>query len=51
MLIFPGIKLSFLENLLAHEYFGLDLELVWGIVTENIPILKTDINRILEYLQ
>lgn len=43
----PWEKIISFRNLLAHEYFGLDLELVWGIVNENMPGLKTEIVDIL----
>ncbi|HEY8689173.1 MAG TPA: DUF86 domain-containing protein [Chitinophagaceae bacterium] len=44
----PWEKIISFRNLLAHEYFGLDLELIWGIINENIPQLKIDIQRILK---
>lgn len=27
------------RNLLVHEYFGIDLEIVWSVVKENLPEL------------
>jgi uncharacterized protein with HEPN domain len=42
----PWQKIISFRNFLAHEYFGLDLELVWGIVAENLPQLKKDIQKI-----
>jgi uncharacterized protein with HEPN domain len=44
----PWEKIISFRNLLAHEYFGLDLELVWGIIIENIPALKIEIYNILD---
>ncbi len=35
------------RNLLVHEYFRIDLELVWQIVAQEIPKLKQQINSIL----
>ncbi|NMG61078.1 DUF86 domain-containing protein [Geitlerinema sp. P-1104] len=35
------------RNLLVHEYFRIDLQIVWAIVEHQIPILKSQINTIL----
>ncbi len=35
------------RNKLIHNYFGLDLDLVWGIVKNDIPPLKKQINEML----
>ncbi len=35
------------RNLLVHEYFRIDLELVWRIVENQLPELKTQITAIL----
>jgi len=35
------------RNLLVHEYFRVDLEIVWFIVEQEIPILDLQINEIL----
>jgi len=39
------------RNFLAHEYFGIDLELVWDIVSNKIPFLKILINKILDEVE
>jgi uncharacterized protein with HEPN domain len=43
----PWPKIISFRNFPAHEYFGIDLELVWDIVTNNIPVLKNEIEKIL----
>ena len=37
-----------LRNRIVHEYFGVDLEIVWRIVKQEIPGLKEKIKWILE---
>lgn len=47
---YPGIdwrKIVAFRNFLAHEYFGIDLELVWGITQNNIFELKVYVQKIL----
>jgi uncharacterized protein with HEPN domain len=34
---------------LIHDYFGVDYELVWDIVTSKIPVLKKQIDNILHH--
>ncbi|MGL4621983.1 MAG: HepT-like ribonuclease domain-containing protein [Chroococcidiopsis sp.] len=36
------------RNLLVHEYFRVDLNLIWQIVEQELPALKHQINNILE---
>ncbi len=35
------------RNLLIHEYFGVDLEIVWKIVQDDLPVLINAVNEIL----
>ncbi|MEM7590430.1 MAG: HepT-like ribonuclease domain-containing protein, partial [Cyanobacteria bacterium P01_A01_bin.83] len=35
------------RNLLVHEYFRVDLQVIWQIIEQEIPILKQQINLIL----
>ena len=35
------------RNLLVHEYFGIDLEMVWQVIEEDLPLLMKAINKIL----
>ncbi len=39
-----------LRNLLVHEYFGIDEEIVWGIIKKDLPKLQEDIKQILEQI-
>lgn len=42
----PWKKIIGLRNRIAHEYFGIDLKLVWKIVREELPALKPFIQKI-----
>ena len=33
---------------LIHEYFGVDYDIVWDVVTNEIPLLARHVERILE---
>jgi len=39
--------ISGFRNILVHDYLGLDLERIWGIVERRLPFLKADIERML----
>ena len=53
----PELKLKFSEiewaqivgmrNVFTHEYFGIDSDLVWEIIKNDIPDLKTKIESVL----
>ena len=36
------------RNLLVHEYFRVDLQIVWQILEQEIPTLKLQIDKILQ---
>ena len=39
-----------MRDVLIHGYFGVDLELTWGVVERELPRLKTQITAILKQL-
>jgi len=34
------------RNLLSHEYFGVDLEIVWKIIEDDLPVLMDAVMEI-----
>ncbi len=41
-------KIADLRNILAHEYFGIDYEIMWEIIKDKLPDLQKGIKTILE---
>ena len=37
-----------LRNLLIHEYFGVDISIVWQVIKKDIPQLKKNIQKIFD---
>lgn len=35
------------RNVLAHDYLGIDIDRIWGIVKEDVPVLKQAVERML----
>lgn len=40
-----------MRNVFAHEYFGIDASLVWEIIKNDLPTLKSKINLVLKSLE
>lgn len=44
----PWREIAAFRNVVVHDYLSLDLDLVWQIVTDRIPELRRQIERIVE---
>jgi len=44
----PWHRMSGLRNVLAHEYFGIDLNIIWKIAKENLPEVIPLLKKILK---
>jgi len=44
----PWSQIIGMRNRIVHAYFNVDLEITWGIVTMDLPILKEYLITLLE---
>ena len=42
----PWVLIKGMRNRLIHEYFGTDLQLVWDVIKDELPGLKTDLQNL-----
>jgi hypothetical protein len=36
------------QNVIVHEYFGIDLDVVWNVIEINLPSLRKRVQEILD---
>ena len=46
----PWLEVRDMRNLLAHEYFGVDLETLWKTVADDLPDLLLQVEELLRKL-
>ena len=44
----PWPKMVGMRNVLVHNYFNIDLDIVWQVVEKELPSLKETLNRLIE---
>ncbi|MDT8431007.1 MAG: DUF86 domain-containing protein [Bacteroidales bacterium] len=44
----PWNKMYGLRNLISHEYFGIDYEMIWEISRNNLPGNREDLTHVIE---
>jgi uncharacterized protein with HEPN domain len=47
----PWKRVVGLRNIVVHEYFAVDVEIVWTIIRENLPALEDALQKMLTDLE
>ena len=47
----PWHRMAGLRNIIAHEYFGIELIIIWKIINDNLPEVKPSLEKLLKESQ
>ena len=47
----PWSKIVGMRNIIAHQYYKINLPKIWSVVTQNLPELKRKVEEILQELE
>jgi len=47
----PWSEIVVMRNKVIHEYFGVDLSIVWALIKDELPPLRPEIKRLLTNLE
>ncbi len=46
----PWKDMAKMRDKIAHQYFGIDYELVWGVIEKELPVIKPEIEKAVQQI-